>query len=129
MQPLTLRDGTFLPKGTHVAFAAADILSDESKIKNPETFDAYRSYRSRNSASPHILGQNDKDHLAFGNGKQACPGRLFAVAEIKTVFARLLLEYDFKYPEGKGRPENLHVNEMVVVNPTAKLMIRKKREA
>jgi len=47
----------------------------------------------------------------------------------RTVFARLLLGYDFKYPEGKGRPDNLHVNEMVVVNPTAKLMIRKKRQA
>lgn len=129
MEALTLRDGTFLPKGTHVAFAAAHLLSDESIMSNPETFDAYRSYKSKDSNSPHVLGQNDKSHLAFGNGKQACPGRLFAVAEIKTVMARMLLEYDFNYPEGKGRPSNWHVNEMVVVNPTAKLMMRKRREA
>jgi len=83
MQPMTLKDGTFLPKGTHVAFAAADLLSDDSKMSDSENFDAYRSYRSKNSTAPHILGQIDKDHLAFGNGKQACPGRIFAVAEIK----------------------------------------------
>ena len=132
VDPLTLRDGTYLPKGTHVAFPAAHILWDDASIPDPEIFDPYRSYKSKGLASGgshHVYGQTDKDHLAFGSGKQMCPGRLFAVAEIKSVFARLLLEYDFKYAEGKGRPENLCVDEMVVVNPKATLMIRKKQEA
>ena len=36
------------------------------------------------------------DHLVFGYGTQACPGRFFAMHEAKVVVARILRNYEFK---------------------------------
>lgn len=43
------------------------------------------------------------DHLVFGYGPQACPGRHFAIHEAKVVLARTLLTYDFKLKNKPGR--------------------------
>lgn len=69
-----------------------------------------RSYRKRYANNGELInrftaGQTDKNSLSFGYGGQACPGRYFAVAEIKLVLMRLLLEFDFKLEEGKTRPK------------------------
>lgn len=39
------------------------------------------------------------DHLVFGYGTQACPGRFFAMHETKVVVARILRNYKFKLKE------------------------------
>jgi cytochrome P450 len=62
----------------------------------------------------------------FGHGRQACPGRLFAVAEIKMILARLIVDYDFQFAGHGGRPRSLTIDEMVFPNPFAKLSITKK---
>ena len=67
----------------------------------------------------------DKNHLHFGHGKYACPGRFFAVLEMKMILARFLLDYEFKYPEGQGRPRNLTMDENVLPDPAATLLVRK----
>lgn len=36
------------------------------------------------------------DHLVFGYGRHACPGRFFALAEIKLILAHMILTYDIK---------------------------------
>ncbi|TGO61973.1 hypothetical protein BCON_0023g00310 [Botryotinia convoluta] len=129
MEPLTLRDGTYLPKGTHISFPSADILMDNSVTPNASLFDPLRSYRNRQQtgqSNRHLLGQTDKDHLAIGHGKQACPGRMFAVSEIKLILARFLLDYDFKYPQGCTRPKNMFLDENVFIDPLAKLMMQRR---
>lgn len=129
MEPLTLRDGTYLPKGTHISFPSADILLDNSVIPNASVFDPLRSYRARQQPGQlnrHLMGQTDKDHLAFGHGKQACPGRMFAVSEIKLILAQFLLDYDFKYPQGCTRPKNMFLDENIFLDPSAKLMMRRR---
>lgn len=40
-------------------------------------------------------------YLAFGLGKHACPGRFFAIAELKLLLKELLLNYELK---GEGMP-------------------------
>jgi cytochrome P450 len=129
MQPLLLRDGTRLSTGTRVAFASADILMDPSVTPNPRTSDPMRSYRKRRGQEEghrHLFGQTDKDHLMFGHGKQACPGRLFAFAEIKMILARFLLDWEFEYPQEKSRPTNFLLDEMVFPDPPGKLMIKER---
>ena len=48
--------------------------------------------------------QTASDHLVYGIGSQACPGRFFAAHEAHVVTARILLNYDLKlkepYPNG-----------------------------
>ncbi|KAJ7660426.1 hypothetical protein B0H17DRAFT_832480, partial [Mycena rosella] len=47
------------------------------------------------------------DHLPFGTGKHACPGRFFAATELKAMLAHLVLNYDVKAEvEGVRPPDN-----------------------
>lgn len=92
-----------------------------------------RSYRRRH-ASPdekdkHLAGQPSKENFAFGYGSQACPGRNYAVAVLKMVLARILLDYEVKFVEGHTKPTKYHLMEFIIPDPTAKLMIRKRKAA
>lgn len=78
------------------------------------SFDGYRFLRKR--AEP---GQNNSwqfatvslDHLGFGYGKHACPGRFLAGTEIKIALAHLLLNYNWKF---KGEePKSLMESDLM----------------
>ena len=128
MEKIKLSDGVELPKGTHFAVASGPVLLDADNVPNPDKFDPLRFYRKRQApgeANKHLLPMTDKDHLHFGHGKYACPGRFFAANEMKMILARFLLEYEFKYPEGHGRPRNLTMDENVLPDPAATLLVRK----
>jgi cytochrome P450 len=123
--PITLKDGTHIPKGARLAWANADIL-DESA--SPE-FDPMRSYRKRRETgelNKHGAGQPDQTNLHFGYGNQACPGRFFAIGEIKLLMTKLLSEFEFKFKEGQRRPRTFYADENVFVDPTATLLMRKR---
>ncbi|KAI0436660.1 cytochrome P450 [Xylaria telfairii] len=131
--PLTLKDGTKIPVGARIAWAGHHHANDPDVVPNPEKFDPMRSYRKRYANNGELknrftAGQTDKNSLSFGYGGQACPGRYFAVAEIKLVLMRLLLEFDFKLQEGKTRPKIMHADENVFMDPHAKLMMRIRRD-
>jgi cytochrome P450 len=131
-EPFTLSDGVQLPKGTHVAVASAPILMDPAVVPDPEKFDPFRSYRKRlepGEGNRHLFAMTDKDHLHFGHGKYSCPGRFFAINEIKMIMCRLLLEYDFAYPENQGRPVNMTADENIYPDPAAKLLIKRRKNA
>jgi fumitremorgin C monooxygenase len=40
------------------------------------------------------------NHMGFGYGKHACPGRFFAGAETKIALCHILLKYDFELVDG-----------------------------
>tara|TARA_R110002003_G_scaffold40_10_gene2719 strand:- start:36610 stop:37002 length:393 start_codon:yes stop_codon:yes gene_type:complete len=128
MKPITLRSGMQIPQGTRVAFPAFNILMDPDVTSNPDRFDGFRAYNLRESSGRHrdFMVQSDKDHLVFGHGKQACPGRYFAAAELKIVLARLLTEYDFRFVEGKTTPRTFFLDENCYLDPAANLMLRRR---
>jgi len=124
MKPLELHDGTRIPRGTRIAFPSAAILMDEAVTPDPSVFDGFRSYRKRQLPGEkyhHMWVQTNKENLAFGHGKQACPGRHFAAAEIKVVLSRIVSEYDLRYWRGQVRPKTFYLDENVFPDPTAKL--------
>ena len=130
MEHLVLSDGTELPKGTFIAIPAAPILFDPHVVSNPLSFDAWRNFRKRQEPGQetrHQYAMVDKDHMHFGHGKHACPGRALAVNELKLILARFLLYYDLKHPVGKGRPKNLMINEFVIGDLKAKVLIKKRK--
>jgi fumitremorgin C monooxygenase len=46
------------------------------------------------------------NHMGFGYGKHACPGRFFAGAETKIALCHILLKYDFELVDGVlARPQ------------------------
>jgi ent-kaurene oxidase len=124
------KDGTIVPQGSILTFANLEHQLDPTVFPEPLAFDPMRCYRKRqenNKVHGYLAGQTSPNNLGFGYGGQACAGRQFAVAEIKLLVARLLYEFEFKMPEGKSRPNDIHVNELTFLPPSAKVMMRKKR--
>lgn len=131
--PITLKDGTHIPKGARIAWAGHHHANDPATLANPESFDPMRSYRKRHAdnganMNKYIAGQTDSSTLSFGYGGQSCPGRYFAVAEIKMMLMRMLLEFEFKLPEGKERPKIMYADENVFMDPHATLMMRTRKK-
>lgn len=67
------------------------------------------------------MGMATTDSLGFGLGNQACPGRFFAVNEMKVVLARLLNGWDLTLEKDGveytgGRPE-IGYNDFSLVAP------------
>lgn len=102
---------------------------DPDIISKPEEFDPLRFYRKRLEhveASQYSLGMIDINHLHFGSGPHACPGRFFAISEMKLILCQFLLCYDFKYPAGKGRPINMTLEDFFFPDPEAKLLVKRR---
>jgi cytochrome P450 len=82
-----------------------------SETSRPATeFDGFRFYNLRKipgNENKHQFVVTSSDSLNFGHGNHACPGRFFASNEIKVVLIELLRNWDFRFLEGKGRPENV----------------------
>ncbi|KAI0429147.1 cytochrome P450 [Xylaria sp. FL1042] len=129
LEPLTLKDGTHIPKGSRVCWAGSSHMNDPSVTPNPDVFDPMRSYAKRHSSpdqmNKHLAGQTSPDSLGFGYGKLACPGRHFAVNVTKMVLARLILDYEFKFPDNSpSRPKVLFADELLFTDPNIKIMTR-----
>ncbi|KAI0113688.1 cytochrome P450 [Nemania sp. FL0031] len=129
LEPLTLGDGTYIPQGSRICWAGYNHTNNPTITPNPGTFDPMRSYVKRHSSpdqmNKHLAGQTHPDNLSFGYGKAACPGRQFAVNEIKMVMAKFITEYDFKFVDGHdSRPKTIDADEFTFTDPKAKIMIR-----
>ena len=89
-------------KGQRIAVDATRV-SDSTLYENPEKFDIYRWMRMREThetaAKAHFVSTSP-DHLSFGHGMHACPGRFFAANEVKIALCFLLLNYDWELAPG-----------------------------
>ncbi|OQD97276.1 hypothetical protein PENVUL_c084G05497 [Penicillium vulpinum] len=126
MQDLTLSDGTTLPKGTHISVPAAEVLQG---AEFDSSFDGFRySRRRQNSGEAHKyqFATTDKNSLHFGHGKYACPGRFFAAYEIKMIISHLLMDYDVQFPPGASRPKVFSADEVLLPDPSTRVLIRRR---
>ena len=129
LSDITLSDGFLIPKGTYTAFSSIGINYDPEIYPNPETFDGFRFANLREQPGNENRYQfitTSADSISFGHGKYACPGRYFASNEIKIILAGILLRYDLKFEEGKGRPENVRGRTQTWPNKTAEVLFRKR---
>lgn len=125
-----MSDGFYIPAGTQIGFPAQAASMDPELLDNPTVFDGFRFSRMRES-----IGAGDKwatsslDHMAFGYGRHACPGRHFADLEIKQIMVHLLMNFDFKLgSEHDGhRPANIRAETQVVPNQQAHILMRERR--
>ena len=115
--------------GAQLCAASYPISQDTNNIASPQDFDGFRYERLRrkpDEENKHQFATTDMNHLHFGRGKYACPGRFFASAELKVILAHVIMQYDFKYPPGKGRPENLNADEFMYPDPSARILIKRR---
>lgn len=130
LEDVTLPMGLTVKKGEKVVVGSTHMWRDEY-YKDAANFDGYRFLRMRETpGEEHMahLVSTAQNHLGFGHGIHACPGRFFASNEIKIALCHLLLKYDWKLPEGIKRPQAIAHGMMYISDPTAKLLIRRRRE-
>ncbi|KAJ6483217.1 cytochrome P450 [Mycena sanguinolenta] len=130
-------NGTLLPRGSFLSVASRPVHYDPSKYENPASFDGFRFERER----VQYLAQHDTtddifkrhmisvgvDHLPFGTGKHACPGRFFAATELKAMLAHIVINYDIKAEVEGVRPPDMVFGTITSPNPTAKVYFRKRQ--
>lgn len=71
------------------------------------------------------LVSTSSDHLGFGHGQHACPGRFFAANEIKVVLCHILVKYDWKLaPDTDTKPDTRGM--IAKSSPATKILIRRR---
>lgn len=127
---VTLKDGRRIPKHSMVA-VSAHWNWDDSIYENPDQFDGYRFYKMSQKPETeqmsHLVATSPQ-HLAFGHGKHACPGRFFAANEVKIALVHILLKYDFKLDEGSPPPKIFKMGWSMQSDYQAKILVRRRKE-
>ncbi|KAI0200206.1 ent-kaurene oxidase [Astrocystis sublimbata] len=136
--------GAKIPYGTTIATPMEAIHFDEDIYKNSRQFDAFRfahpeavrnvldtfsdNDHSRDKSS---LNQKPKSSLSlddafvgFGFGKHGCPGRYFALNEMKIFVAHMLLNYDLGTVQ--KRPQLIDVLWLKLPFHGAKVRVRRR---
>ncbi|KAK1228837.1 hypothetical protein PQX77_008104 [Marasmius sp. AFHP31] len=124
-------DGTVVPAGVRIEATTYEIHRNEELYPNPNDFvpSRFADMRAKEGDSmKHQMVTPTLEWVLFGTGKHACPGRFFAVAELKAMFAYLLMNYDVKFKEDEGYPPPLIFAGVISPNPRAKVMFRKRRD-
>ncbi|KJZ74566.1 hypothetical protein HIM_06162 [Hirsutella minnesotensis 3608] len=106
-----------IPKGTHVAAPIEAIHLDADTYPNPREYNPFRFVHppkgstpgaARGSDPPRKIRSTvtlDENFLSFGiPGRHACPGRFFALLELKIFLAHLLLNYEVEHMASKPKP-------------------------
>ncbi|KAI9836022.1 MAG: hypothetical protein M1819_001633 [Sarea resinae] len=129
LSDVKLSDGTTLQRNG-ISCVASVRHWDPEYYSDPLRFDGYRFLRLREEPGKENTSQfvsNTPNHLGFGYGQHACPGRFFASNEIKIIMCHILLQYDWRLPEGQEPKILVHGFNLIADHKT-KLEIRRRQE-
>ncbi|KAJ8076560.1 hypothetical protein PM082_000983 [Marasmius tenuissimus] len=104
LKDFTFSDGTVVPAGTTIGVPIRALQRDEAYFPNGDKFEGFRFADMREEEGESIKHQMvtpTTDYFLFGHGRHACPGRFFAVNELKLLVAHILLNYDIKAENSK----------------------------
>ncbi|KAH6904404.1 cytochrome P450 [Coprinopsis sp. MPI-PUGE-AT-0042] len=98
-------NGFVAPKGFRLVVPTSPLHLDPAVYADAQTFKGFRFSEMRDGddqmgALKHQMVQPEPNFLFFGYGRAACPGRFFAVNEIKAMLAYILINYDFRLADG-----------------------------
>ncbi|KAG9258879.1 cytochrome P450 [Emericellopsis atlantica] len=139
LKDFTLSNGQVIPAGCIIEVPSGIVNVDPEVHDSPEQFDALRYYNMRiakgeqDSATKtaEVVANSQfvsvgTSSLTFGYGRHACPGRFFAVNEIKMIMATALLHYDVKNVEGQEeRIPNWKFGSQSIPDSKGKILMRK----
>lgn len=129
LEDVTLPNGLSIQKGTKIMVDQTHMWHSDY-YPDAEKFDGYRFMRMRDTpGQDHMahLVSTSQNHLGFGHGIHACPGRFFASNEIKIALCHLILKYDWKMPEdAQAKPTAYGMSYSG--NPSTKLLVRRRKE-
>ncbi|KAI8147964.1 cytochrome P450 [Fennellomyces sp. T-0311] len=116
---IVLSNGTVIPPGHDVYINAWFNHHDSSYEDATGDRNEFKPFRFVNAGRPST--KVGDDFLLFGEGKHACPGRWFAIQEIKTIISLLLRDYTVRASEPIVFPTT-----MMTGTPSGKIIIDKK---
>ncbi|PBK90697.1 cytochrome P450 [Armillaria gallica] len=119
-------DGTVVPAGVQIVVASLSTHTDEENYEDPLEFRPWRFSEKRKQEGEgirHHMSTPSLDFVFFGNGRPACPGRFFAVNELKALMSYVLLNFDVKIDKF---PTPMWFSENQMPNPTSKVLFRKR---
>lgn len=128
---MTLSDGTFFPKSSMLSISALRMW-DGAVHQDPEKFDGYRWLRMRQDdptkeSYAQFVAVNP-DHMGFGFGEHACPGRFFAANVLKTILSHLLLKYEWKVADPSRPIKHQEWGGTLRVDPELRLSVCKRSD-
>ncbi|KAI9254307.1 cytochrome P450 [Sporodiniella umbellata] len=104
MKDTVLSTGQVIREGSTIVLAIDDAQHDPAHFPSPdlETFNPRRFMNSSLKSSTIGL-----DLLVFGIGSHACPGRYFAVNEIKYIIGEIITKYNLEPKSGSHTKEKI----------------------
>ncbi|GLI74942.1 hypothetical protein PoHVEF18_003191 [Penicillium ochrochloron] len=126
---IKLNDGTQIVKGTSLAIPT-NWTWDETNYENANTFDLYRFLKKRQTPGQGTHAQlvtPSAEHLGWGLGNHACPGRFFAANQMKIFLCHVLLKYDFKLADGSV-PQLRRQGFALSADKSANISLRRRHE-
>lgn len=122
---MTLSDGFRLPVGAYICTVVTSTIGRES-----EPFDGFRYSKKREDGGSRTTrdqySSTDREHITFGHGRYACPGRFIAAVEIKAVLAAMLRRYDIRFAGDGKRPRSLQVLELEFQDPRTRVLVKER---
>jgi cytochrome P450 len=127
LNDFTFSDGTTIPGGTSVCVSTQDAHLNDKVYEDPLRFDGFRFSKMREGSTKKVgMVSTSQNHLPFGLGRHACPGRYFAACELKLMFAHIVTTYDVKLEIEGVRPPDMCVMTSYLPNPKANVLFRKR---
>ncbi|KAF9478579.1 cytochrome P450 [Pholiota conissans] len=126
-------NGLFVPQGTTVAVAILPAHLNGDLYEDPKKFDPFRFVKMKQheeteaAAKRFDMTSTNCESLGFGHGRHACPGRYFAVSELKLMLAYVVTHYDVRCKEEGVRPEDMWIGMTCVPNPKGEVLFRKRQ--
>ncbi|KAH8722622.1 cytochrome P450 [Phaeosphaeriaceae sp. PMI808] len=129
LKPIRLSNGFTIPANTHICAASDARSRDPALYSVPTEFQPLRFYQPHADIdSAKLFSSVAAGDSWFGFGRQACSGRWYASAQIKLVLCLLLLNYEFKFPDGQTeRPKNWVKDEKTGPDMEQTILIKKRQ--
>ncbi|KAK2808997.1 hypothetical protein FQN50_004271 [Emmonsiellopsis sp. PD_5] len=127
----TFSDGTVIPAGAKIGTPSLILHRNAGSYENPDTFDAFRFSKlseaadGPQAAAKYSMVGTGADYHIFGHGKHACPGRFYAVNEMKLMLASMLIRYDMKLSPGTA-PKQTFIATMAVPDTELKVLLKRR---
>lgn len=131
---LVTRSGVHVPRGNTIAVPGKNIGRDEAFYEDANTFKPFRFAEKRKEEDVEYVKRarlaaatTNPEFLAFGHGKHACPGRFFAVGQLKMILGYMLMNYEIDMLD--ERPPDIFVGVAKLPPLASKIRIRRKKDA
>ncbi|KAK1963850.1 cytochrome P450 [Colletotrichum sublineola] len=100
-----LETGDFIPQDTQIWISQYLVMSDERNFPRAAEFLPER-WMSEENGDENELVKDRRAWFPFGNGAHSCPGKGFAMEEIRFIVTYLLKEFDVRFEDKDGKPFN-----------------------